>query len=183
MDLNKNTYGAEYDAISDTLPFELRRTLAYARVKAARGGRRYRVWSFIQTYRYPGRPDTLVQRYGCGPFAEGTDRAVGQTGCTLCGLHGWVGIRCAGPFHIRARQEFERDREAASRALKLGDEADLHLKNPLHRVIPCKLRCEVPPNVRETPPARHAWGDVLRCPNDDCDRTFLVLPEEQGVIG
>lgn len=44
------------------------------------------------------------------------------------------------------------------------------------QAIDCEQRCEVPEGValHAVPPPRHAWGDVLRCPNDDCGRCFLV---------
>lgn len=44
------------------------------------------------------------------------------------------------------------------------------------RVV-CPQECEVPAGAvfAEVPRPRHAWGDVLCCPNDGCERTFLVL--------
>lgn len=29
-------------------------------------------------------------------------------------------------------------------------------------------------DLAEMPPSRHAWSDIIRCPNDGCGRTFLV---------
>lgn len=45
----------------------------------------------------------------------------------------------------------------------------------------CAERCEVPAGVRilESPPSRHAWSDVVRCPNDGCEKTFLVIRNER----
>lgn len=49
--------------------------------------------------------------------------------------------------------------------------------------IVCPLTCDVPDGVTlaEVPSPRHAWGDVVRCPNGDapksdveCERVFLV---------
>lgn len=42
--------------------------------------------------------------------------------------------------------------------------------------IPCPQNCDVPAGVTlaPVPRPRHAWGDVVACPNDDCDRAFLV---------
>lgn len=42
--------------------------------------------------------------------------------------------------------------------------------------IECPLKCRVPEGwtVTEMPPSRHAWSDIIRCPNDDCDRTLLA---------
>lgn len=44
------------------------------------------------------------------------------------------------------------------------------------RKIACDQECEVPDGVdlREVPRPRHAWGDVVACPNDGCERAFLV---------
>lgn len=43
--------------------------------------------------------------------------------------------------------------------------------------INCELKCPIPDGVRlcEMPPARHAWADMVFCPNDDCGRNFLVV--------
>lgn len=47
--------------------------------------------------------------------------------------------------------------------------------------INCDQQCEIPPGVTlaETPPSRHAWSDVVRCPNDGCGKTFLVVSRDQ----
>jgi hypothetical protein len=44
------------------------------------------------------------------------------------------------------------------------------------RVIDCEQQCRIPEDVHLTPvpPPRHAWNDVIRCPNDGCERCFLV---------
>lgn len=44
--------------------------------------------------------------------------------------------------------------------------------------IDCDLKCNVPEGARlcEVPRPRHAWGDVLPCPN--CERAFLVVPKD-----
>lgn len=45
------------------------------------------------------------------------------------------------------------------------------------RHIDCEQKCPIPDGVqlRETPPSRHDWSDVVRCPNGGCERTFLVV--------
>lgn len=42
--------------------------------------------------------------------------------------------------------------------------------------MPCSLQCDVPAGVELTPVPlpRHAWGDVIRCPNEGCGLAFLV---------
>jgi hypothetical protein len=54
--------------------------------------------------------------------------------------------------------------------------------------IACPLECEVPDgvNATETPPTRHNWGDVFRCPNGvdeglsaPCGRTFLITETDR----
>jgi hypothetical protein len=49
--------------------------------------------------------------------------------------------------------------------------------------MPCAQQCEVPAGVRLAwvPPTDKAFSDVARCPNDNCDRTFLVLANGQSV--
>ena len=44
--------------------------------------------------------------------------------------------------------------------------------------IDCDLRCPLPAGARLSlvPRPRHAWSDVLCCPN--CDRAFLVIPPD-----
>lgn len=44
-------------------------------------------------------------------------------------------------------------------------------------VLPCPLKCDVPEGVTlaEVPPSRHDWSDVIRCPNEGCDRTWFVV--------
>lgn len=42
--------------------------------------------------------------------------------------------------------------------------------------IDCLQQCEIPEGVDlvEVPRPRHAWGDVLNCPNDGCERSFMA---------
>jgi hypothetical protein len=42
--------------------------------------------------------------------------------------------------------------------------------------LPCEQSCDVPPGVTmvEVPVPRHAWTDVLVCPN--CGRAWLITP-------
>jgi hypothetical protein len=44
--------------------------------------------------------------------------------------------------------------------------------------LDCAERCQVPAGVtlKDMPPSRHAWSDIVRCPNDGCGREFLVVP-------
>ncbi|MEV6547955.1 hypothetical protein AB0M57_04505 [Streptomyces sp. NPDC051597] len=46
--------------------------------------------------------------------------------------------------------------------------------------IDCPQQCDVPNGVQlaEVPQPRHAWGDVVNCPNDDCGRSFFVLGKD-----
>jgi hypothetical protein len=48
--------------------------------------------------------------------------------------------------------------------------------------IKCEQQCEIPEGVVlvETPPSRHDWSDVVRCPNEGCERTFLVVDSGDG---
>lgn len=54
--------------------------------------------------------------------------------------------------------------------------------------LPCPERCDVPEGVTLTKldvlpdDVRHAWSDVLRCPNG-CDRVFLVAPRDLTSTG
>lgn len=43
--------------------------------------------------------------------------------------------------------------------------------------IECEEKCEVPPGavLSLVPVPRHDWGDVLVCPNDGCERAFMVI--------
>lgn len=43
--------------------------------------------------------------------------------------------------------------------------------------INCAKHCPVPDGVelKEMPPTRHAWSDIVHCPNDDCGRFFMVV--------
>lgn len=52
----------------------------------------------------------------------------------------------------------------------------------LQNHITCPEQCDVPDGVtlREVPRPRHAWGDVFNCPNDDCDRSFMVTGQPAG---
>jgi hypothetical protein len=42
--------------------------------------------------------------------------------------------------------------------------------------IDCPEQCEIPDgaDLVEVPRPRQAWGDVLNCPNDGCEKSFLV---------
>lgn len=42
--------------------------------------------------------------------------------------------------------------------------------------IPCEQDCTVPEGVAlvQVPRPRHAWGDVFNCPNDGCNRSFML---------
>lgn len=42
--------------------------------------------------------------------------------------------------------------------------------------IDCAEQCEIPDGIQliEVPRPRHAWGDVLNCPNDGCGRSFMT---------
>jgi hypothetical protein len=44
----------------------------------------------------------------------------------------------------------------------------------------CPLHCALPDDVVEVPRPRHAWDDVMLCPNDDCDRAFMVRTHEDA---
>ncbi|MFG1794218.1 hypothetical protein [Nocardia sp. NPDC049149] len=43
--------------------------------------------------------------------------------------------------------------------------------------IGCAEKCEIPDGVqlRDMPPTRHAWSDIVRCPNEGCERFFMVV--------
>ena len=45
--------------------------------------------------------------------------------------------------------------------------------------VDCPMHCDVPEGVEmtETPPPRHNWGDMLHCPNEGCERHFLVTKD------
>lgn len=47
------------------------------------------------------------------------------------------------------------------------------------RRLDCAEKCEIPSgvNLTEVPRPRHAWSDVLNCPNDDCERSFITSPD------
>lgn len=47
--------------------------------------------------------------------------------------------------------------------------------------IDCKEKCDVPFGtvMIEVPVPRHAWTDVLVCPNEGCDRAFLCRRVEK----
>lgn len=51
--------------------------------------------------------------------------------------------------------------------------------------IDCAQRCEIPAGIamREMPPTRHAWGDIKRCPNDDCGKFFMVKVVDKPSAG
>ena len=43
--------------------------------------------------------------------------------------------------------------------------------------IDCDLKCDIPAGVvvSEIPRPRHAWSDVIACPNEPCERAFLIV--------
>jgi hypothetical protein len=44
--------------------------------------------------------------------------------------------------------------------------------------VKCKLAenaAQMGVGLREMPPSRHAWSDIVRCPNDGCGREFMVM--------
>jgi hypothetical protein len=45
----------------------------------------------------------------------------------------------------------------------------------------CQLECIVPDGVtlEEVPVPRHAWGNVLVCPNEGCGKAFLVTVNQK----
>lgn len=45
--------------------------------------------------------------------------------------------------------------------------------------VDCDEKCEIPEGYRlvEVPRPRHAWTDVARCPNEGCERAFLIERE------
>lgn len=45
--------------------------------------------------------------------------------------------------------------------------------------IDCPDQCTIPDGaeVREVPRPRHAWGDVLNCPNEGCEKSFLIVKD------
>lgn len=48
------------------------------------------------------------------------------------------------------------------------------------RNIDCPEQCEIPEGVNlvEVPRPRHAWGDVFNCPNDGCERSFMIRQDD-----
>jgi hypothetical protein len=38
-----------------------------------------------------------------------------------------------------------------------------------------RLKSELGAQIRDVPPSRHAWSDVIVCPNDGCERQFLIV--------
>lgn len=46
--------------------------------------------------------------------------------------------------------------------------------------IDCPEQCDIPDGVTlvEVPRPRHAWSDVLHCPNDGCQRSFMVRQQD-----
>jgi hypothetical protein len=44
--------------------------------------------------------------------------------------------------------------------------------------IDCAQQCDIPDGVQltEVPRPRHAWSDILNCPNEGCERSFMVAP-------
>ena len=47
--------------------------------------------------------------------------------------------------------------------------------------IDCERRCTIPDGaeLKEVPRPRHAWGDVFNCPNDGCEKSFMVRQGKQ----
>jgi len=45
--------------------------------------------------------------------------------------------------------------------------------------LPCSRQCEIPEGLTlaPVPTPRHAWGDVLVCPYEDCRRAWLVVAD------
>lgn len=45
--------------------------------------------------------------------------------------------------------------------------------------LDCIEHCTVPDGAEllEVPPPRHAWGDVLHCPNEGCGKAFLITKD------
>lgn len=50
---------------------------------------------------------------------------------------------------------------------------------PDPRHIDCAEQCEIPDGTQleEVPRPRHAWSDVLNCPNEGCGKSFLIAEE------
>ena len=36
-------------------------------------------------------------------------------------------------------------------------------------------------DLLDMPPSRHAWSDIVRCPNDGCGREFLITNHAEAV--
>lgn len=49
--------------------------------------------------------------------------------------------------------------------------------------IECPEKCDVPDGVTigMVPVPRHNWGDVVVCPNDGCERAFIVTTAAAAV--
>ena len=51
--------------------------------------------------------------------------------------------------------------------------------------IRCPEQCEVPAgySLSMVPVPRHNWGDVVVCPQDGCERAWLIVgrPEPSGI--
>ncbi|MFF9097598.1 hypothetical protein ACF1AX_31310 [Streptomyces sp. NPDC014802] len=47
---------------------------------------------------------------------------------------------------------------------------------PETRHLDCREQCEIPEGVElvEVPRPRHAWSDILNCPNEGCGKSFAV---------
>lgn len=47
----------------------------------------------------------------------------------------------------------------------------------LTSAIDCERQCSIPEGaqLKEMPPTRHAWSDIVHCPNVDCGRFFMVV--------
>lgn len=74
-----------------------RDSVATARVRTATRGRRFKVWGYKMF-----NPDgSHVWCYQYGPYAVGTPRAMGQRGCTTCGLVGRSRVQCEAPYHSK----------------------------------------------------------------------------------
>lgn len=49
------------------------------------------------------------------------------------------------------------------------------------RKLDCPESCDVPDGVdlMPVPAPRHAWSDVIVCPNEGCGQAFLVIRHEE----
>lgn len=51
--------------------------------------------------------------------------------------------------------------------------------------VDCALSCQIPDGwkLADVPEPRHAWPDVVGCPNDGCGRWFLAMQIEPSPSG